>query len=149
MKEIIVTLYLDTDEDSVVDAKLSQVLKYAHELGFRGRSEVILDEDEEEIDIPEGHMYNIPMGKIQRFISNWQHGRSEHYPICCVLRFAIEDALDDGKIRPIETGQAEKRGGFYRGSVEEDDVFVPCGIFHHSNHECPDDCTMHEIHLED
>jgi hypothetical protein len=130
MIEAEVTLYLDTDEESVHNAKLAQVLKYARELGFQDRYEVIF---EDEIDLPEGHMYTPRIGKVKRFIRELHFGLENKYPICCILRFAFECTLMEGKILPCEQGPAEKRGGFYRGPFEDDDVFVPCNIFHHRN----------------
>jgi hypothetical protein len=86
-------------------------------------------------DIPDGHMFNQRIGKINRFMLGWHNGRKDLFPICCILRFSFEDAWHDGKIVPIEKGPAKKRGGFYRGNIEDDDVFVPCGIFHQANSE--------------
>jgi hypothetical protein len=84
-------------------------------------------------DIPDGHMYIPHLGKVKRFIRELHFGFENCYPICCILRFSFESALQDGKILPLEKGLAKKRGGFYRGPFEDDDVFVPCNLFHHRN----------------
>lgn len=69
-------------------------------------------------------------GKISRFLLVWRNGREAHFPICCILRFAIQDALEDGKTKPFVKGQAVCRGGYYNHPRAES-VFVPCNIFHH------------------
>ena len=46
LTELTVTFYLDTDEDAVVNAKLSQLLKYAKELGFIPPDDVELENAE-------------------------------------------------------------------------------------------------------
>lgn len=81
----------------------------------------------EEIDIPDEHIYILPMGKIRRFIHHWNNGRRDHFPICCIIRFALEDAKSDGKMIPIKEASGEKRGSVTRGN---DTTFVPCNIFH-------------------
>lgn len=67
------------------------------------------------------------IGKVKRFLLIWRNGRRDHFPICCIFRFAVENAFLDGKTVPRFTGLAVRRG-----VVEtETDVFVPCNIFHH------------------
>lgn len=73
------------------------------------------------------------LGKFKRFRLMWRHGREDHFPICCVLRFSIESALSDGKSAPATTGAAVRRGTVtdYRRSMSP---FVPCNIFHRKTH---------------
>lgn len=83
---------------------------------------------EEDIpNIPEGYGYNLRMGKLKRFIFLWRNGRQDHYPICCILRFSLENALADGKLVRTEKESAIQRGTIKRS---EDCIFVPCNIFH-------------------
>jgi len=73
---------------------------------------------------------NPRIGKVHRFLEAWRLGRKDCFPICCILRFAIQDALDDGKTIPFSSGQAVRRGGFY-DHPQAKCVFIPCNIFHH------------------
>ena len=90
---------------------------------------------QQELDIPDGHMYISPLGKIRRFIRMWRNGRKDHFPVCCVFRFSLESAWRDGKMVPIKSIGAGKRGMVRRSDSYE---FVPCNIFHHSS-KAPDD----------
>ena len=78
---------------------------------------------------------NPRIGKVNRFLLHWNNGHKYGYPLCCILRFSIEDALRDGKSWPIGESLAEKRGAVVLGEVEEDRAFVPCNIFHHKTED--------------
>lgn len=84
-------------------------------------------------DIPDGYMMSPRYGKLRAFFIHLGEGLYHNFPLCCVLRFSFQAALEDGKIKPIEEGQGAKRGGCYLGNKEDDHVFVPCRVFHHPN----------------
>jgi hypothetical protein len=71
-------------------------------------------------------LHLLPMGKMKRFLFHWRQGRKDHFPICCIFRFSIENALEDGKTLPVDKGQAGKRGSIRRDEM----IFVPCNVFH-------------------
>lgn len=67
-------------------------------------------------------------GKIGRFRWELKRGRKYGYPICCVIRYALEMAWQDGKTFDLATfRQREPR---LNG---KDSVFIPCHIFHSSS----------------
>lgn len=78
-----------------------------------------------------GQGYNIPLGKFGRFMNHWRNGRVCNFPICCILRFSIQDARLDGKITENRKGQAVLRGFF---KVDESNC-VPCNLFHHKTED--------------
>lgn len=73
------------------------------------------------------------LGRINRFRRTWRNGRQDRFPICCILRFAIPDALRDGQVIPFEKCDAVSRGSV-RNHPRAKDSFVPCNIFHHKTH---------------
>lgn len=63
------------------------------------------------------------IGKIRRFRLYWRNGRKEGYPICCILRFAIDNMFRDGKSYSLLE--------YEREAIEKDGrTFIPCGVFH-------------------
>lgn len=83
-------------------------------------------------DIEDWTMRYDRMGKIQRFVKHWRLGCQDGYPICCVLRFSIENALADGKTLPMSKGVAIRRGVVNDGTGK---MFVPCNLFHYKNED--------------
>ena len=76
----------------------------------------------------------LKMGKLKRFLFHWREGRQSEYPICCILRFSIKSALEDGKTFKFKEGyetSAMRRGMV---KVNPQSWFVPCDIFHHKTH---------------
>lgn len=93
---------------------------------------------DEHVELKPGQMYNPRRGKIQCFMDNFRQGRRDRFPICCILRFCFDAIWLDGKVLPKEKGMAQRRGSVIRGN-NVNDVFVPCNIFHHKNHEWTED----------
>lgn len=89
-----------------------------------------------DVDIKDGEMYSPHRGKIHAFMDDYLNGKENGYPLCCILRFAFESALRDGKITPIYKAPAVRRGSIVRAN---DSVFVPCNIFHRKTHAWEDD----------
>lgn len=75
---------------------------------------------------------NERMGKVRRFVFHFSQGYRDRFPICCVLRFSLEMASQDGKTYPIEKSQGIKRGSVKRA---DGSIFVPCNVFHHKTED--------------
>jgi hypothetical protein len=75
------------------------------------------------------------MGKINQFLFHWRNGQKFGYPICCIVRFSLEAAMQDGKTFYFKDGY--QTGGMRRGMVwiNSKRGFVPCGIFHQKTHD--------------
>lgn len=86
--------------------------------------------------IKDGEIYYPPQGKIYAFMFDYLNGKENHYPLCCILRFALESAFLDGRCILEGEGQARKRGVIVRAN---NSVFVPCNIFHRKTHALEDE----------
>lgn len=85
--------------------------------------------DDEYISITFEHL-----GKMRRFWKHWIEGQEAGYPICCILRFAIESAFEDGKTYLFKEGY--QTAAMRRGVIVDPvlGIFVPCDVFHHKTH---------------
>lgn len=77
-----------------------------------------------------GQMHIYKIGKLRRFCKHVWWGAVDRFPPCCILRFAVEGAMMDGKTLLVSKGSANVRGTL---QTKRGVKFVPCGWFHHSS----------------
>jgi hypothetical protein len=83
-------------------------------------------------ELQSGTGYTIRIGKIRRFFLGWRQGREDHFPICCILRWSVEDVFNDGKVKPSGKYQGSRRGSF---AMPDGTRCVPCNVFHRKDEE--------------